>query len=87
LYNIIIITPFKASKRVLKAADLISLNTLINIIILGEKEAVLALILSLNPILIIKRIIKFSYLFKPLILNDTKANNNINIKVKKEKLI
>jgi hypothetical protein len=87
LHNITIITPFKAGKRVSKAADLTPLNTLINIITLGKKKAVLALILSSNSILTIKRTVESFYPFKPLILNDTKANDNINIKVKKKKLV
>jgi hypothetical protein len=87
LHNTITIAPPKASKRALKAADLTPLNTLINIITLGEKEAVSALIPSPNPTLTIKRTVEFPYPLKPLISNDTKANNNINVKVKKEKLV
>jgi hypothetical protein len=87
LYNTIIIVPPKAGKRVLKAADLTPLNTPINIIILGEEEAVLASIPSLNPTLTIERTVESLYPLKPLISNDTKANDNINVEVKKEKLV
>jgi hypothetical protein len=87
LHNITTIVPFKAGKRVLKAADLTPLNTLIIIITLGKKEAVSALIPSLNLTLTIKHTVKSPYLLKPLILNDIKANDNINVKIKKEKLV
>jgi hypothetical protein len=87
LHNIIIIILSKAGKHALKAADLTPLNTSINIITLGKKEAVLALIPSSNLTLTIERTVKFLYPLKPLISNDTKANYNINVKIKKKKLI
>jgi hypothetical protein len=79
--------PPKAGKRALKAADLTPLNTPINIITLGEKEAVSALIPPPNPTLTIKRTVESPYPLKPLISNDTKANDNIDVKVKEEKLV
>jgi hypothetical protein len=79
--------PPKAGKRASKAADLTPSNTPINIITLGKEEAVSAPIPSPNPTLTIERTVESPYLLEPLILNDTKANDNINVKVKKEKLV
>jgi hypothetical protein len=87
LHNTTIIAPLKAGKRALKAADLTPLNTSINIITLGEEEAVLAPIPSPNPILTIKPTVKSFYPLEPLISNDTKANDNIDVEIKEEKLV
>jgi hypothetical protein len=79
--------PPKAGKRASKAADLTPSNTLINIITLGEEEAVSAPIPSLNPTLTIERTVESPYPLEPLISNDTKANDNIDVEVKEEKLV
>jgi hypothetical protein len=87
LHNTTTIAPPKASKRASKAADLTPLNTPINIITLGEEKAVLAPIPSPNPTLTIKRTVESPYPLEPLISNDTKANDNIDVEVKKKKLV
>ena len=80
-------TTMTSCKRAIKAPDLMPLNTLINTIILGEEEAISALILSLNPILTIKHTDESFYPLKPLISNNTKADNDIEVEIKEEKLV
>ena len=84
LYNTTTMAP---RKRAVKAPDLMPLNTPINNIILGEEEAISAPIPSLNPTPTIKHIDKSLYPLKPLISNDTKANNNVEVEIKEEKLV
>jgi hypothetical protein len=79
--------PTKARKRALKAPDLTPSNTPINTITLSEEEAVSAPILSPNPTLTIELTDKSPYPLEPLILNDTKANDDIQVEVKEEKLV
>ena len=87
MHNATTIAPTKARKRAPKAPDLTPLNTLINTITLGEEEVILVPILPLNPTLTIKRTDESLYSLKPLISNNTKANNNIEIEIREKKLV
>ena len=74
-------------KRAAKAPDLMPSNTPINTIILGEEEAVSAPIPSPNPTPTIKHTDESLYPLEPLISNDAKANNNIEVEIKEKKLV
>ena len=74
-------------KRATKAPDLMPLNTPINTIILGEEEAISAPIPSLNPTLTIEHTDESLYPLESLISNNTKADDNVEVEVKEEKLV
>ena len=74
-------------KRTAKAPDLMPSNTPINTIILGEEEAISALIPSLNLTPTIEHTDESLYPLEPLISNNTKADDNIEVEVKKKKLV
>ena len=81
------IAPTKARKRAPKAPDLIPSNTPINTITLGEEEAISTPIPPLNSTLTIERTDEAPYPLEPLISNDTKSNDNVEVEVREEKLV